>query len=188
MKAFIVAILREWHIFSQTKVVTIFRNIFIIYNNNIKDALSFEELAHSYGLFSIQCNILLYDDLCSARLSTKFSGSPNSDLFYLHKCDIYRSQFESFIREMGDNEFSYKEAYNRLLELYDINTAPKTDDSGVKETHKLSYLANRGQGWGTDPDDCVVYHSDIQFQPESKQKSKVDEDNEEEQESLTQEF
>ena len=64
MRTFILAILHEWHVFSQTKLVTIFRNVFILYNNQIDT--SFRELATIYGLTSIMSNILLYNDFSSS--------------------------------------------------------------------------------------------------------------------------
>lgn len=159
----------EWHLFSQTKLAPIFRNIFLIYNKQIKASTPFKEIAHSYGLFSIKCNVTLYNELCTARLSTEFSDCSGSGVIYLHKCNIYRSQFDSFIKEIGDKQFTYEEAYNKLLELYDINTGVKPDESGLKDSRMPSNLAKREEGWGKDPDECVIYHSDVNFQPERRE-------------------
>ena len=50
MKSFILAIIQNWHVFSQTKLVTSFRNIFILYNKKLLATNSFEELQQLYGL------------------------------------------------------------------------------------------------------------------------------------------
>ena len=52
MKSFILAILNNWHVFSQTKLVTVFRNIFILYNKKLLVTTSIEDIRQLYGFSS----------------------------------------------------------------------------------------------------------------------------------------
>ena len=150
MQTFILAILHEWHVFSQTKLVTIFKNVFTLYNNQLDT--SFNELATIYGLDSPHRDITLYNDLNNTK------KSPN--VLYLHDCTIYKSQIEVFLKGLEDKEYTYKDAFNTLQALYDLNSAVSITESILKERNMASCVAKRGGDWGTDPDECVIYHSE----------------------------
>jgi len=159
MESFLLAIINEWHIFVQTKLCTIFRNLFILYHK--KSDLSHKELSDQYGLFSNTVNVFLYNDLEYAKADTK--------VVYLHKCNIYKKDFEVFIEGLEDKEYTYEEAYHKLQKLQDIHSAdasakPPTD-SIVKENKMESNLVKKVINYGidsfeADPEDCVIYHSD----------------------------
>ena len=94
MKSFILAILNNWHVFSQTKLVTVFRNIFILYNKKLLVTTSIEDIRQLYGFVSItSCSIFnllqLYNDLDYINQST--------NIVYLHKSNIYKKQYNQFI-------------------------------------------------------------------------------------------
>jgi len=159
MESFLLAIINEWHIFAQTKLCTIFRNIFILYHK--KSDLSRKELSDQYGIFGTSKNTFLYNDLEYAKAGTK--------VVYLHKCNIYKKDFEVFIEELEDKEYTYEEAYHKLQELYDVHTvepgAKRTTDSIVKGNKTGSNLVKKVINYGigsfeADPGDCVIYHSD----------------------------
>ena len=150
MQTFILSILHEWHVFSQTKLVTLFRNVFILYNNKLDIPLN--ELITIYGLNSYGSNILLYNDLNRAKEFT--------NVLYLHDCTIYKSQLEVFLNGLEDKKYTYKDAFNTLQALYDLNSAVSTTEGILKEKNMASYVAKRGGNWGTDPDECGIYHSD----------------------------
>ena len=118
MKSFILAILDNWHIFSQTKLVTIFRNIFILYNKKLLATTSFEDIQKLYGLVSLTSssvfNLLqLSNDLDYVNNST--------NIVYLHKCNINKKQYNQFIEtnidESSTVEYTYEEAFNKLQEF-----------------------------------------------------------------------
>jgi hypothetical protein len=159
MESFLLAIINEWHIFAQTKLCTIFRNLFILYHK--KSDLSHKELSDQYGLFSNTVNAFLYNDLKCAKAGTK--------VVYLHKCNVYKKDFEVFIEGLEDKEYTYEEAYHKLQKLHDIhsvdaNMKPPTD-SIVKENKMGSNLVKKVINYGignfeADPDGCVIYHSE----------------------------
>lgn len=126
MKSFILAILNNWHVFSQTKLVTsqaklvtIFRNIFILYNKKLLATNSFEDLKQLYGLETLSPNsisfIELYNDLDHVNKS--------ADMIYLHKSTILKNQYNEFIDTNMDEsnliEYSYEEAVKKLQEFKD---------------------------------------------------------------------
>ncbi len=119
MTSFILAILNNWHVFSQAKLVTIFRNIFILYNKKLLATNSFEDLKQLYGLETLSPNsisfIELYNDLDHVIKST--------DMVYLHKCTILKNQYNEFIETNMDDsnmvEYSYEEALKKLQEFKD---------------------------------------------------------------------
>ncbi len=136
MKSFILAILNNWHVFSQAKLVTsqaklvtIFRNIFILYNKKLLATNSFEDLQQLYGLETIPPNsisfIELYNDLDHANKST--------DMVYLHKCTILKNQYNEFIETNMDEsnliEYTYEEAVKKLQEF--------KDDSFIKNNPQI---------------------------------------------------
>ena len=101
MKSFILAILNNWHVFSQAKLVTsqaklvtIFRNIFILYNKKLLATNSFEDLQQLYGLETLSPNsisfIELYNDPDHVNKST--------DMIYLHKCTILKTSAMNLLR------------------------------------------------------------------------------------------
>jgi hypothetical protein len=139
---FFLAILNEWHVFSHTKLCTIFRNIFMLYNNMVD--VPIKDLQKLYGLECMKNNISLYNDLIHAKQPT--------NVIYLHECTIYKRQLDIFIKEMENKEYTYKEAYNKLLVLYNSNNLVSTEKVLLKE--------KKGGDWGNDPDECVIYHSD----------------------------
>ena len=117
MKSFILAIIQNWHVFSQTKLVTSFRNIFILYNKKLLAINSFEELQLLYGL-----KIQTANSVCFIELSNDLDYvSKSTDIVYLHKCNIYKKQYNQFIDAMIDEsdtvEYTYKEAFNKLQEF-----------------------------------------------------------------------
>jgi len=161
MKGFILAILHEWHVFSQTKLVTLFRNVFILYNFHLEK--DFKELVTVYGINNPSEYVTLYNDLNRAKKST--------NVLYLHKCSIYKSQLQVFMKGLEDKEYTYEEAYHKLQALYALNsTGTRTEDS-LKEKKIASYVANRGGDEGTDPDGCVIYHSDRKWLPSDPPKT-----------------
>lgn len=117
MKSFILAILNNWHVFSQTTLVTVFRNIFILYNKKLLDTTYFEDIKQLYGLETLSpnsiCFIELYNDLDHVNKST--------DMVYLHKCTILKKQYNEFIETNIDDcntvEYTYEEAFNKLQEF-----------------------------------------------------------------------
>ena len=124
MKSFILAILNNWHVFSQTKLVTsqaklvtIFRNIFILYNKKLLATNSFEDLQQLYGFETLSPNsisfIELYNDLDHVNKS--------ADMIYLHKCTILKNQYNEFIETNMDDsnmvEYTYEEAVKKLQEF-----------------------------------------------------------------------
>tara|TARA_Y100000389_G_scaffold76902_1_gene73680 strand:- start:1080 stop:1475 length:396 start_codon:yes stop_codon:yes gene_type:complete len=117
MKSFILAILNNWHVFSQNKLVTVFRNIFILYNKKLLATTSFEDIQQLYGLENISpnsiCYIELFNDLDHVNKST--------DIVYLHKCNIIKKQYNHFIEtnidESNTVEYTYEEAFNKLQEF-----------------------------------------------------------------------
>ena len=117
MKSFILAILDNWHVFSQNKLVTVFRNIFIFYNKKLLATTSFEDIQHLYGLENVSPNsvsyIELFNDLEHVNKST--------DIVYLHKCNILKKQYNQFIEMIIDEsntvEYTYEEAFNKLQEF-----------------------------------------------------------------------
>ena len=126
MKSFILAILNNWHVFSQTKLVTsqaklvtIFRNIFILYNKKLLATNSFEDLQQLYGFETLSPNsisfIELYNDLDHVNKS--------ADMIYLHKCTILKNQYNEFIETNMDDsnmvEYTYEEAVKKLQEFKD---------------------------------------------------------------------
>jgi len=129
MKSFILAILDNWHVFSQTKLVTIFRNILILYNKKLLATTSFEDIQKLYGLVSLTSssvfNLLqLYNDLDYVNNST--------NIVYLHKCNINKKQYNQFIEtnidESNTVEYTYEEAFNKLQEFE--NNALMKDTAG----------------------------------------------------------
>ena len=117
MKSFILSIIQNWHVFSQTKLVTSFRNIFILYNKNLLATNSFEELQQLYGL-----EIQSANSVCFIELSNDLDYvSKSTDVVYLHKCNIYKKQYNQFIDMMIDEsdtvEYTYEEAFNKLQEF-----------------------------------------------------------------------
>ena len=118
MKSFILAILNNWHVFLQTKLVTVFRNIFILYNKKLLATTSIEDIRQLYGFVSITTcstfNLLqLYNDLDYVSQST--------NIVYLHKCNIHKKQYNQFIETNNDEsdtvEYTYEEAVNKLQEF-----------------------------------------------------------------------
>lgn len=154
MNGFILAILHEWHVFSQTKLVTLFRNVFILYNYQLEKP--FKELVTIYGLNNPSEYIVLYNDLNRAKKST--------NVLYLHKCKIYKSQLEVFLKGLEDKEYTYEDAYHKLQGLYDIHSGEPVVEPATfsifKEKQMASYISKREGNFESDPDNCVIYHSD----------------------------
>ena len=133
MKSFILAILNNWHVFSQTKLVTVFRNIFILYNKKLLVTTSIEDIRQLYGFVSItSCSIFnllqLYNDLDYINQST--------NIVYLHKSNIYKKQYNQFIDtnidESNTVEYTYEEAFNKLLEF--VNDTLVKNNALMKDT------------------------------------------------------
>jgi hypothetical protein len=133
MKSFILAILNNWHVFLQTKLVTVFRNIFILYNKKLLAMTSIEDIRQLYGFVSITTcstfNLLqLYNDLDYVNQST--------NIVYLHKSNIYKKQYNQFIDinidESNTVEYTYEEAFNKLLEF--VNNTLVKNNAIMKDT------------------------------------------------------
>jgi len=144
MEPFLFAIINDWHVFSQTKLLNIFRNIFIIYNRNIDTSL--EDLKQLYGLQCITNNYHLSNDLEYAKKDV--------NIIYLHQCKIERKQLEEFIEEMDGEEYTYKEAYKKLQDLYEVEkTEDLTEDNIFQQTKMTSYIAKRESDMGYDKEE-----------------------------------
>ena len=132
MKSFIFAILNNWHVFSQTKLVTVFRNIFILYNKKLLATTSFEDIKQLYGLEALSpnsiCYIELFNDLDHVNKST--------DMIYLHRCTILKKQYNEFIEtNINDSnmvEYTYEEAFKKLQEF--------KDDTFIKNNPQIEYV------------------------------------------------
>ena len=151
METFFLAIMNDWHVFAQTKLCTIFRNVFILYHK--KSDSSLKALSEQYGLCRISTNAFLYNDLEYAKAGTK--------VVYLHKCNIYKKQFDIFIEGLEDKEYTYEDAYNKLQELYDIHSVEPVVEPVVEPASDRIFKENKREGnFESDPDNCVIYHSD----------------------------
>ena len=96
MKSFILAILNNWHVFLQTKLVTVFRNIFILYNKNLLAINSFEELQQLYGL-----KIQTANSVCFIELSNDLDYvSKFTDVIYLHKYNFIKNNIINLLRRL----------------------------------------------------------------------------------------
>ena len=147
MEPFLFASINDWHVFSQTKLLNIFRNIFIIYNRNIDTSL--EDLQQLYGLQCITNNYHLSNDLEYAKKDV--------NIIYLHLCKIERKPLEKFIEKMDGEEYTYKEAYNKLQDLYEENSLEKTEDltedNIFQQTKMASYIAKMESDMGYDKEE-----------------------------------
>ena len=131
MKSFILAILNNWHVFSQNKLVNIFRNIFILYNKKLLATTSFEDIQQLYGLKNTSpnkiCYIQLFNDLEHVNNST--------DIVYLHRCNILKKQYNQFIEMIIDEsntvEYTYEQAVKKLQEFK--NTTSSVELLDIKE-------------------------------------------------------
>ena len=129
MDSFLFAIINDWHVFSQTNLLNLFRNIFIIYNRKIDSSL--EDLQKLYGLQSTCSNIKLHNDLEYAK--------KNVNILYLHPCKIERKHLEKFIENIKNEEYTYKEAYKKL---HDFNEERKAFNKESKAFNEEVDAAN----------------------------------------------
>lgn len=139
MKSFILAILNNWHVFLQTKLVTVFRNIFILYNKKLLATTSIEDIQKLYGLVSLTSASRRVFNLL--QLSNDLDHVNNStNIIYLHKCNINKKQYNQFIEtnidESNTVEYTYEEAFNKLQEFE--NNALMKDTAGEEAQPKMN--------------------------------------------------
>lgn len=131
MDNFINCIVNEWHVFDfeyeNTEMLTLFRNIFIIYNSQLNK--SFEDLQKKYGLESISNNILLYSDLNTAI---------NTNIIYLHKHNISKKEIKSIIDVITkkNKTCTYEDAISILEKIINANNKVN-EQTIVPEAHAL---------------------------------------------------
>ena len=109
--------MNNWHVFSQTKLVTVFRNIFILYNKKLLATTYIEDIQKLYGLVSLTSASRRVFNLL--QLSNDLDHVNNStNIIYLHKCNINKKQYNQFIEtnidESNTVEYTYEEAFNKL--------------------------------------------------------------------------